>query len=291
VSDYEFMLSERLDEGSIFRITFNRPEKLNAFNFQMYEELIGLIDEAEEDDDVKVIILRGAGTSFGAGQDLSQVGLIYGFDQAGEQRRPSIRRRLAVDRKWAGHYSRYWECSKITLAQVHGHCLGTQFALMITSDFAIAAEDANIGHPGLRLVGPGLEFNIAAWMWSVGMRLAKDMMFTGRTLTGQEAADLQVVNRAVPLEDLDDEVLKFARTLTLMPADGVVMAKEALRVVFDIMGVRTAGTFGAMSHTLNTNARFEPGEFNFFRERRNQGAKSAFHDRDARYAAVDPEKP
>jgi enoyl-CoA hydratase len=290
VTDQKFMLKERLDDGSIFRITFNRPEKLNAFNFEMYEELIELVDEAEEDDDVKVIILRGAGTSFGAGQDLNQVGLVYGFDPSGEGRRPSIRRRLAVDRKWAGHYSRYWECSKLTVAQVHGHCLGTQFALMITSDFAIAAEDANIGHPGLRLVGPGLEFNIAAWMWCVGMRLAKDMMFTGRTLTGREAAELQVVNRAVPPEDLDDEVLEFARTLALMPADGVVMAKEALRLVFDIMGFRTAGAFGAMSHTLNTNARFEPGEFNFFRERRDKGAKAAFHERDARYVEADTDQ-
>lgn len=285
------MLKERIDDGSIFRITFNRPEKLNAFNFKMYEELIELIDEAEEDDDVKVIILRGAGSSFGAGQDLNEVGLIYGFDPEGKARRPSIRRRLAVDRKWAGHYARYWECSKLTVAQVHGHCLGTQFALMITSDFAIAAEDANIGHPGLRLVGPGLEFNIAAWMWCVGMRLAKDMMFTGRTLTGREAAELQVVNRAVPADELDDEVLTFARTLALMPADGVVMAKEAMRMVFDVMGLRTAYTFGAISHTLNTNARFEPGEFNFFRERRDKGAKSAFHERDARYVGLDSDRP
>ena len=130
------------------------PRSSTAFNFQMYEELIGLIDEAEEDDDVKVIILRGAGTSFGAGQDLSQVGLIYGFDQAGEQRRPSIRRRLAVDRKWAGHYSRYWECSKITLAQVHGHCLGTQFALMITSDFADRGRGCQHRPPGPSSGGP-----------------------------------------------------------------------------------------------------------------------------------------
>ncbi len=282
MKEIKYMLKDR-PSPSIFRVTFNRPEKLNAFNFEMYEELTQLLDEAEDDDDVKVIILRGAGKSFGSGQDLAQVGFVYGFGDSKDERRPSIRRRLSIDRKWAAHYARYSECSKITVAQVHGHCLGTHFELMTTSDFVIAADDASIGHPGLRLVGPGLEFNLATWMWAIGMRLAKEMMFTGRVLSGKEAAELHVVNKSVPADQLDDEVMKLANTLSLMPADGVVMAKEALRMVFDIMGVRTGYTFGAISHTLNTNARFEPGEFNFFRERREVGAKEAFHLRDQRY--------
>src|SRR5271154_331318 len=185
---------------SVYRITFNRPEKLNAFNFEMYGELTAHLDVAEDDDDVKAIILRGAGTSFGSGQDLSRVGFVYGFDEKGEGRRPSMRRRLAVDRRWAAHYARFADCSKVTICQVQGHCLGTHFALMITSDFVIAAEDANIGHPGMRLVGPGLEFNLISWMWGVGMRLSKEMLFTGRTLSGVEAAELGVVNKAVPAE-------------------------------------------------------------------------------------------
>jgi enoyl-CoA hydratase len=289
MTEFELMAIDRPDKA-IYRITFNRPEKLNAFSFKMYEEFVAALDEAEDDDDVKVIVVRGAGTSFGSGQDLSEVGFVYGFGENKGERRPSIRRRLAVDRRWAQHYARYFECSKITVAQVHGHCLGTHFELMTTSDFVIAADDANIGHPGLRLVGPGLEFNLATWMWAVGFRLGREMMFTGRTLTGVEAAEKGLINRSVPLERLEDEVMDLARELTLMPADGVVMGKEALRLVMDIMGVRTAYTFGAISHTLNTNARFEPDEFNFFRERREVGAKEAFHQRDARYAAEKAER-
>jgi enoyl-CoA hydratase len=280
---FKWMNIDRPEKG-VYRVTINRPEKLNAFNFDMYDEFSEAITEAEDDDDVKVIIVRGAGTSFGAGQDLSQVGFIYGFGTSKDERRPSMRRRLNVDRKWAAHYLQYLDCSKLTIAQVHGHCLGTHFEIMTTSDFAIASDDANIGHPGLRLVGPGLNFNMATWIWAAGWRLSKEMMFTGRTLSGVEAADKGLVNKAVPLADLDDEVLALAKTLTLLPADGVVMAKEALRVTYDNFRIRSGYVFGSISHTMNTNARFEPDEFNFFRERRETSAKDAFHQRDKRYA-------
>jgi len=268
---------------SIMRLTIDRPDKLNAFTTGMYVELIDLIDEAEDDDDIKVIILRGAGSSFCAGHDLNEVGFMYGFGTAKGERRPSIRRRLALDRKWAARYARYLECSKVTIAQVHGHCLGTGFVLMLESDFVVTADDANIGHPGLRLVGPGLEFNFASWIWMLGMRLAKEMMFTGRTLTGKEAADLGVVNKSVPVAQLDEEVLRLAEAICLLPADGIVMGKEAYRLVSEMLGMHIATTFGAISHTLNTNIRWEPDEYNFFRQRREVGAKAAFHERDNRY--------
>src|ERR1700680_4912063 len=154
MSDFKYMLVDR-PETNICRITFNRPEKLNAFNFQMYDEFSTALTNAEDDDDVKVIIVRGAGTSFGSGQDLSEVGYVYGFGDSADARRPSMRRRLNVDRRWAAHYQQYLDCSKVTIAQVHGHCMGTHFELLTTSDLVIAAEDANIGHTGLRLVGPG----------------------------------------------------------------------------------------------------------------------------------------
>ncbi len=278
---------ERLDDGRIARITFNRPEKLNAFTLSMYGELDELITEAEDDDAVKVIILRGSGSSFSSGQDLAEVGLMYGFGTQKDDRRPSIRRRLNVDRRWANRYLHFFECSKLTIAQVHGHTLGTGFALMLQADFAIAAEDANIGHPGERIAGPGLDFNLPLWISHLGMRRAKELIFTGRTLTGAEAAEIDLVNKAVPLADLEDEVMRLAKELCLMPADGIVMGKEAFRMSYHLMGLSSAFAFGAISHTLGTNLRFEPGEFNYFRERREMGARDAFHLRDERYAEVE----
>jgi enoyl-CoA hydratase len=278
----EFLYQERLDK-SITRITFNRPEKLNALNFQMYQELDDLVSAAEDDDEIKVIILRGAGAAYGSGQDLEQVGFVYGMGTTKDAPRPSIRRRLAVDRRWSDHFRRFWECSKLTVSQIHGHCLGAHFDFAMMSNFCVAAEDANLGHPGLRLVGPGLNFNIAAWYWDIPHRLADEMMFLGRTLSGTEAARYGVVNRAVPEAQLEAEVLSLADQLSLMPADGIVLAKQAIMVVREGMGIRAGFTYGAVSHTMNTMAKFGPDEFNFFRQRREHGAKAAFHERDARY--------
>jgi enoyl-CoA hydratase/carnithine racemase len=268
---------------SIVRATFDRPEKLNAFTIEMYEEFSDIIEDVEQDDDVKVLILRGAGSSFCSGQDLTEVGVMYGFGDSKDTPRPSQRRRLAIDRKWAGHYQQFTDCSKLTISQIHGHCLGTGFEFMMQSDFAIASHDANLGHPGLRLVGPGLNFNTAYWLWYFGPRLAKELMFTGRTLTGKEAVELGIINESHSEEELDERAKELAEQLCLMPADGIVMGKEALRMSAELLGVRGGFVFGAMSHTFNTNAKFDPGEFNFFKERREVGAKQAFHERDRRY--------
>lgn len=282
MSQSNLVQQERI-EKAITRITFNRPEKLNAFTFEMYDDLDSLVAQAEDDDDIKVIILRGAGTCFGAGQDLEKVGFIYGMGISKDAPRPSMRRRLAVDRRWSDHFRRFWECSKLTLSQIHGHCLGAHFDFAMMSDFSVASEDANIGHPGLRLVGPGLNFNVAAWYWDIPHRLANEMMFLGRTLSGVEAAQHGVVDRAVPVGELEGHVLDLAHELCLMPADGIVLAKQAMIMVREQMGLRAGFTYGAVSHTMNTLAKFDPDEFNFFRERRESGAKAAFHKRDARY--------
>ena len=277
-----FIETEKLTPA-IVRATFNRPEKLNAFTLDMYEEFSQIVDDVEQDDDVKVLILRGAGSSFCSGQDLTEVGFMYGFGTTSSDRRPSQRRRLAIDKKWAGYYQQFTDCTKITVSQIHGHCLGTGFEFMMQSDFAVASDDANIGHPGLRLVGPGLNFNTAYWLWYFGPRLAKELMFTGRTLSGKEAAELGIINEAVSPDNLEERVTGLAEELCLMPADGIVLGKHALRMGAELLGVRGGFVYGAISHSMNTNARFEEDEFNFFRERREKGAKAAFHERDERY--------
>jgi enoyl-CoA hydratase len=281
-----FIEQEQLTK-SIRRFTFNRPEKLNAFTRDMYGELADLIIEAEHDDDVKVVIIRGAGTSFCSGQDLGEVGFMYGFGTDKNERRPSMRRRLAVDREWSDRLRRLGDFSKVSILQIHGHCLGAGMEFLMLADLVIASPDANIGHPGIRLVGPGLDYGIANWFSILGIRKAKEMLLTGATLTGKEAFDYNLVNRLAPEEELDAAALAFAEEIALMPADGVVMGKEAMRMTMELLGIRSGLLFGAISHTLNTTARFEPDEFNFFRERREKGARDAFHERDARYAKSD----
>jgi enoyl-CoA hydratase/carnithine racemase len=274
--------TERLDEA-IVRWTFNRAEKLNAMNLEMYGELRELVDEAEQDDAVKVVILRGAGRSFCAGQDLAEVGFMYGFGKEAKERRPSQRRRLAIDRRWANDFLRFHDFSKVSILQVHGHCLGSGFDLLLLGDLVVAAPDAQLGHPGLRMVGPGLNYELTAWYEQLGSKLAKEMLFTGRILSGEEGLEKGLVNRLAPEQELDSAALELAQEIALMPADGIVMGKEATRMTAEFLGVRSGLLFGATSHSFNTNVRFDPGEFNFFRERREKGPRDAFHERDDRY--------
>lgn len=284
------MLVEREQVGGgILRIIFNRPEKLNAFNLEMYTLLAEHLDYAEDADDVKVVILSGRGRSFCSGQDLSEVGFMYGFGEDGQDR-PSVRRRLAIDRRWARNLMRLQDCSKVTISQVQGHCIGAGFLFMLMSDLVVATRDATMGHPGLRLVGPGLDYNMALWMSVLGPRLAKEMLFTGRTITGERAESVRLVNAAVDESELEAETMRLARDVALLPADGIVMGKETARITSELMGVRSGFTIGPVSHTLNTHVKFDPDEFNFFRERRKKGAREAFHERDERYASSDDDR-
>ena len=109
-------------KGEVVHITLNRPEKLNAMEFvwagEDFAEVVAATREAEADDEVKVIILKGAGRAFSAGQDLSKVGFIYGFTTDKKARRPSQRIRLRLDREglWDA-YQHMWVCRKLTIAQ------------------------------------------------------------------------------------------------------------------------------------------------------------------------------
>lgn len=274
------MLYEK--SGAIANITFARPEKLNALTIEMYEELDDLVHRAEVDDEVKAVVFRGQGESFSTGQDLSEVGYMYGFDDDRDaRRRPSQRRRLTVDRDWMAHLARITYCSKITIASVQGHCLGSAFEIFMSCDLSVVAEDANFGHPGRRLVGPGTGFNTPLWFWRLGPGVAKHMAITGDTISGREAERLGLVRVCVERDQVEKETEALAERVSRLPADGVVMGKASFRLAADIGGLGMGYSYGYIMHTLGTNMRWEPGERNFFKDRKEQGARDAFHARDS----------
>lgn len=280
------LLLDKDGEGHVATITFNRPEKLNAFTLAMYRELADAVDEVERDDAIKVMILRGEGSSFSTGQDLGEVGFMYGFEEPkpGERpRRPSQRRRLTVDSEWARNLSRVAYCTKVTIAEVQGYCLGSGFDILLACDLTVIADDAVLGHPGRRLVGPGLGFNTVTWMWKLGPSLAKYLAITGRTISGADAHRHGLTWNCVPASETEAEARGLAETVARMPGDGLVMGKASLNLAADIAGVGLGYRYGFIMHTLGTNIRFDEDEFNFFRERRDHGTAAAFHERDRRF--------
>ena len=285
--DYQHVLYEK--DEAVARITLNRPEKLNVFDFPgqggILDEFYTALGESEEDDDVKVVVIRGAGRSFCAGHDLDTVGHVYGMGTgAPGERRASQRVRLKIDRRWMEHHLKLLLFPKVTIAQVQGHCVGEGSIIMESCDLAVVANDAQISHAEQRLGFAGSGLNLLPLYLTVGMKRARELLITGRTISGEEAVQMGLANRAVPIDQLDEAVAELCRQIVLLPADGIAIGKASTHWILDILGATSGLVQGYVTHTLFTNLRFEPGEYNFFRERRDTGTRSAFHGRDQRYS-------
>ena len=283
----EYCLYE-VDRGAkMATITFNRPEKLNAAATQDWQEITARVIEAEKDEDVKVIILKGAGACFGAGHDVADLGPHHGWGKSTD-RRPSQRRRMVFDDNvfWGrrGLLQTILYCDKATIAQVHGYCYGGHHELALSCDLVLASEDAQFTHPGYRYIGPlGA---ITLFILTMGVRKTKEMMLTGTPLSAQEAWQCGLINKVVPLDKLEEEVNEIAKTIALQPFDAIAIGKANIELALDILGVGAGYTAGYIGHTLQTNIRYEPDEFNLFKAKKDKGLKEAFTEREERYSGA-----
>jgi len=289
--EYDKIIYEK--EGNIARIIFNYPDKLNVWDFPgqggLMDQFYGTLNEASEDDDIKVIVIKGAGRTFSAGHDLSKVGFIYGMGTGKQgERRASQRIRLQVDRHWyMDHHLKLFLCPKITIAQVHGHCIGEGIFIVNLCDMAIATEDAQIGHTEQRLgfSGSGTP-TLPILIMTIGLKRAIDLMLTGRMVNGIEAEAMGLINKAVPSDKLEEEVDKLAKAITLLPRDGIAIGKATRHLIYDRLGLVGGFAPGYVSHTLFTNLRWEPDEYSFFKQRRDKGIKAGFQGRDERFSGL-----
>lgn len=230
---FENLICEKL--GRLYRITLNRPEKLNALSRALMLELDEAFAAAEHDEGVSVVLIKGAGRSFCAGYDLEPSETVR--EEA--LRNPALDRKRLLDnqRRWW----RIWDCSKPVIAQVHGHCLagGTELAMMC--DLVVVAEDAKIGYPPLRDMGSPVT---PVWPWLVGARWAKILYFTGDTIDGTTAEAIGMVNFAVPPEKLEQAVQILADRLANVPLDLLTLHKAQVNRAFEVMGIRAAMASG-----------------------------------------------
>jgi enoyl-CoA hydratase len=170
---------------------------------------------------------------------------------------------------------------------VHGYCIGEGLAIALCCDLIVAAEDAQLGHTEQRLgfAGSGIG-TIPLLMLTVGVKRALDLVLTGKQIDGIEAERIGLVNKVVPAERLEEETLKLAKVISLLPRDGIAIGKATRHLIYDSLGLTMGFTTGYYSHAFFTNLRWESDEYNFFKERREKGAKAGFHGRDARYAGL-----
>lgn len=259
------------DLGPVRRLTMNRPNALNALDHDLVSGLSDAIRAAGEDDAVRVVILRGAGRAFCAGYDLNEDA------EEGELDARHWHRSLAAS---VGKMLEFTDCPKPTIAQVHSYCLAGGTDLMLACDLAVAADDARFGYVDIRF-GSGVVSMFLPWV--VGVRKAKELLFTGEDrLAADEALRIGLVNRVVPRDDLDQATLALANEIAKNEPFVVQTAKRAANRAWDVAGFRAAMTanieLDVMIETANLPARDE-----FRRITQAEGLKAAIAWRDARF--------
>ncbi|HSW17947.1 MAG TPA: enoyl-CoA hydratase/isomerase family protein [Ramlibacter sp.] len=267
-------------------ITLNRPDKKNAMSNAMWKQLMRAYDRAEDDDDVRVVVMQGAGDDFCAGHDLAEVGNQYGdggVDADGRKRRPSQRARLQYDKQYIERFQRIFTFLKPTLSLVKGYCLGGGLYLAESSDLVIAADTARMGHPEQKLGLSGAAYLDAWEIMTLGARKARELLLLAEVWTAQEALANGLVNKVVPLAELQERGEAWAERIVRLPRDGIALGKAATNLAMQSLGVTSQFTHGAVLHTLATNMRWEPGEFNFMKERKVKGVRAMNHEREAFY--------
>ncbi len=259
------------DIGSVRRLTMNRPAALNALNHDLTQALSAAIRAAGTDDGVSVVILRGAGRAFCAGYDLTEDA------DEGELDARAWHDSLAAS---VDDMLEILDCPKPVIASVQSYCLAGGTDLMLACDLAVAADDAKFGYVDVRF-GSGVVSMFLPWV--VGVRAAKEMLFTGEDrIPAEEALWIGLVNRMVPRDELDDATLALAEEIAKNEPFVVQTTKRAVNRVWDVAGFRAAMAanveLDVMIETSNLPARDE-----FRRITSEQGLKAAIAWRDAKF--------
>jgi enoyl-CoA hydratase len=264
-------------DGPIATITLNRPERLNTIVPPMPDELEAAVGEATKDETVKVIVLRGAGRSFCAGYDFGS-----GFHHWDEM--------LTTDGAWdpgkdfAAAVSPYgptqkfmsiWRTPKPVIAQIHGWCVGGGSDMALSADLVIASQDAQIGTPYSRMWGCYLS---GMWLYRLGLTKAKEHALTGRPLSGREAAEVELINRAVPFDALEATVREQAQELASLPLSQLAAMKLIVNQAYENMGLRATQILGPILDGLMRNT---PDAHAFIEKASAQGVGAATNERDA----------
>ena len=211
-------------------ITLNRPEKHNALSYQLLDDIDAVFDHAEADDKVNVIVLKANGKSFCSGFDLK--GSYYITPPEGGWKYKNSYEIL--NKKIYAKYPRIWNFPKPTIAQVHGYCTDAGCYLQLLCDITVAAEDAILGHPAQRWGGSQ---SLPLWQLYLGVKKARYLLMTGRTITGKEAERIGLVSLSVPRDKLEEEVNKIATEIATIPAHGALHNKICLNTALEIRGI------------------------------------------------------
>ncbi|WP_216205820.1 enoyl-CoA hydratase [Amycolatopsis aidingensis] len=254
--------------GATALVTMNRPEYRNAQNSAMTYALDAAFTRAVADDEVKVIVLAGAGKHFSAGHDIGSPGrdadtsfdrkAVLWWDHVGAEGGDA---RFARESEvYLGMCRRWREIPKPTIASVQGACIAGGLMLAWACDLILASEDAFFADPVVRMGIPGVEY--FAHPWVLGPRAAKEVLFTGERFTAAQAKEWGMLTRVVPRAELETETLDLATRIAGMPRFGLALAKKAVNQAEDLMGLRSGmdSVFGLHHFAHAHNAEVAGGD-------------------------------
>ncbi|EJM57578.1 enoyl-CoA hydratase [Pseudomonas sp. GM48] len=224
-------------------VTMNRPEYHNAQNSQMTYALDAAFRRACDDDEVKVIVLRGAGKHFSAGHDIGTPGrdVDKTFDRASlwydHTNKPGGEFLYAREQEvYLGMCRRWREMPKPTIAMVQGACIAGGLMLAWVCDLIVASEDAYFADPVVRMGIPGVEY--FAHVHELNPRIAKEFLFLGERMPAPRAYQMGMLNRVVARDELEQQTLDIAGRIAQMPRLGLQLSKQAVNNAEDLMGKR-----------------------------------------------------
>jgi enoyl-CoA hydratase/carnithine racemase len=274
----------------IATITFNNPAQRNSYDAAMRDTVARYLDRVAEDDDITVVLLRGADGVFSTGADMNNAYGWYGErEEKPAKSRPSQRRRLTVDRKSFSFYHNLMGFPKVTVGEISGYALGGGFEMALTTDISVIARDTKIGMPATRFLGPALG-SLHMFFHRLGPVLARRLLLTGDIIEAGaiEHLGIFIFTDTCDAASVSARARYWAEKASKMPADGVVIAKEAFRLVEQSQAYQGEEVASYLFHAYGTNLQFAPGEFNFVKTRAQHGTKEAFRLRDEHFHVPEP---
>ena len=230
----EFIEIEKISDH-VRKVYINRPKKRNALCNPLRQELFNSLEELDKDPEVKAIIIAGKGSCFCAGYDLSY-----------NNKEDLPFHTSTTDGFWPRHVTdgafKIWDLSTPVIAEVHGYCLAGGTELAASCDLVYVTNDAEIGYPVVRSMSPP---DNQFFPWLLGMRNAMEMMLTGESISGEEAASQGFANKSFDADAISEEVTKIAEKVAKVPSDIQAINKRAVHRQMEAMGMRTgirAGT-------------------------------------------------
>ncbi len=266
------LLTEKRDK--VLTITFNREDKMNAMTASFLVDLKAALDAVKYDDSVSVVVLKASGKAFTTGYDLDGSDWILSQNPIALNGKLNLERDREDIKTILEYWWTMWKFPKPIVAQVQGLCLSGGGELIAMCDLVVAAETAKFGHPAGRDLG--IPPTVFLWPMLIGMKKTREFLYTARLFSATEAERLGLINRVVPLSELEKTVDDLVADVAKTPVSNLAILKQATSRFYENMGLFASGDQAA-----ELDAVFHQSEsfVNFFTRVAEDGVQAALAER------------